>query len=1322
MSRYNVTTKLRHNRPDSKGIRIPDALAFAGFMAYLSARVKSYDMPRKSPVHYIAPSSISVTANANGSANDLAVYIARGCKIRVYSPRAGLNTTGGNFQEWTLAGRNRRLREGTKPYTIYARLPKGDKNRGYLVFVPKNGSAEAGWTDKYNYVTADTVSGLTSIWGGTTSPSYWYVRLGDVSIPENGQRTVDIDTGILGIDQFNSEWALNPDSLPLRIEFGCTVGSEDAGPTPYVYWGQSLLLTAMLKEGWTGTDIQRFDHWEITRDTGNAQADAAWSAAASAGDFRTSGVIELRHHRGAGNTDDFNSAVNTTLTVNAMERTDDPEAGGTPQYAVLKAASICIMAETWETYGLSLSSDMMTYNPQTSSYSPTGGIDVKVRATDQKSQTFLLTNKQVNDAGLVVEYAAVGVTPETWTAVSFSGADGAVAVGNIPTSAFTRGGLNVRMRNGAGSELFRTTIACLRDGEDSKEREWIFLRSTEAITFGDSGEHVRPALITDGEVDPPSSRAAGGDTPYDDTLDGWVPEGWWDEMQGTDETNCYESGSYRDFVKESGSTPAHWGPFSYPKIWSHYGHDGDPGEDAMYYVDDYGRASSRNLIDGLPGGFDNTTGWQATAPAATDTYKYIWKRSRLCNPNTTPPSYGTPSYVCLTGDDGNPGHAGEAALNVVVSPASMIVEQDINDKDNIAHAADNNLGQFSIQVLKGSTACTITSITASASRVYMSESASTGDYTGSDCRTWQPGGTIADMYLKGIGKDSQDRYYSTGQITLSITYTDPDTNTSKTVTAIIARVYVNLIGSWSEKVEGDMKTELANSSLFKIDNDPTSATYGQVIEEENWGEFYRSSTENISKLTRQVSDGKNLIKELTSGWQDNNGVTSTVHYGDNFLVECDNPSLFSPIITLELGATYCFSAEFDSSPMQSPSPASYALAADGSYQNNSAAFTAGQQRTPSWTDLGSGRYYFTFTTGRSLRMFVFKLLFSADNKLYRPQLEEGSTPTEFAASSYETSSLVKQTADNIDMSITNKLGETGINIDGNNREIHLQAQTTRIDNDVVVGSLSTEPDNDGFYTEIKGGENKVARKVGDSDTIYMQWGAFSIAGIFSNVASMIFYNNGNPVTVINAYGIFNVSGRQYNMTSAYWTTEYFYHRTAHGESGLVDDTGRITAEEWAFIKGHYTMPNPPADIDPNDPPVADYYLFHCAEVVQDGVKTILADGYQNFLYSDKGNISPQNMTPQNGTPAGEGYYIYWNTDEDLGVVSPVSGSSVHLYRVRAVKIESTAESGVTGNRLTKEGFVYYGCEVNTTNWSFTDSNGSGRPGITTFGAYIDQLP
>lgn len=1289
-------------------------------------------MQRISPVHYFAPSAISVTPNANGSFNDLSVFVVRNARIKVYSPKAGVNTQNGVYQEWVLTGRNRRLSDSSKPYTVYARLPKNDTNGGYLVFAPKV-LREGEWCDKYKYITTDGLADIT----GLVDSENWYVKLGNISLPNNGSRTLDLDTGILGTEQFNTEWAMNPDALPLRIDIGCTINDEDAGPTPYVHWNQSLVLTALLTEGWTGTDIERFDHWEIYRITGSdeahTQADAVWAADVNAGVFRETGSIELKHLRGTGNQDDFNSAVNATFTVIAMQRTDDPEEGGTPVYAALKSASISIMAETWEKYELSLSAAMVTYNPETKTCNPSNGVKFNIRVTDQRGDVFLMSNKQVRDAGLTAQYAVVGVTPETWTTIPISGSGSSIAEGNIPASVFSSNqkSINIRLCDATLKELNRTTIAFLRDGEDSKEREWIFLRSSEPITFSDDpeSEHPKPSVISGGEVNP-TEAASGDDT--NKNQDGWVPQGWWDEMCGTDAENPYEYGAYRDFVKESGGIAAHWGAFTTPRIWSHYG---KTGADGLYYVDDYGRASSRELGSSGPVGFDSATGWVTPAPATTNTYLYIWKRSRQYNPNTR--QYGTPSYTCLTGKDGesgkdaaevNPnillrtvfdrgmdfvkekwtcnriwdyisiptttpdtevdgrlsvrvnagtlntgdyvdfvqdvygslkastwytlsfnfsathqfdtflwdgagnvyvidasagmladgeqveniymdgcvhwpaewqmkrhtltfktsdtldstaqhfyiifrtyhqehieggieqndraqtalcmpkleigqvataymaneddltgrdGATGESAVNVIISPASMIIEQDINNKDNIAHAADNNLGRFSMQVLKGSNVCNITSITASASYVYMSDSASAGEYIGDNCRTWTPSTPqIAEMFLKGIAKDSQDNYYSTGQIVLAITYRDPYSNTDKTITSIIAKVYVNLIGSWSEKVEGDIKSELANSSLFEIDDDPTSPTYGEVIERENWGEFYRSSTENISRLTSST-EKKNLFG--IGGWKlYNNGTYDDANYdtaNDRYYAdEGDNYDIYSPVVPLSIG-TYCFSGYV---------PVDRTFDDEGETIQLYGETEGSQQIYVYATDYGDVtrdviaidgieyiRRYAVFDVSEAAN---YSINLWGNYKSYADiacsKLTMGNTPDPD-----RTVSQIKQTADEIDLAITNRLGETGINIQGSNRTIDITAAKVQIGNDqtatvfeggkikanfLEVDTIMSE--GDGIYTNIQPGQFSL----GVIENSVRQ-AAFDLAVDEEGNAVLRYYDkNGNLVGVIDS--------------------------------------------------------------------------------------------------------------------------------------------------------------------------------------------------------------
>ena len=292
------TSIIYRARVRSKGKRLPLIPTGAG-----SILLEKKDMPRKSPVYYIAPSAISIVPNANNTVSDLAVYVARGAKIKVFSP--GIEELGlvdETYQEWSLSGRNRRLADPSKPYTIYARLSKNDKANGYLLFVSKiyreePAEGEDPWYDKYNYVTRE---GVTDIDGAITDENFWYIRLGDVTLPVAGQRTVDIDTGILTTDQYNMEWGMNPDDLPLRVEIGCTIDDEDAGPTPYVQWGKSLVLSAALMEGWSNAETDRFDHWEIVRNTGVAEDDEAWNHPEGEGSYRglEDSSITLTHSRG----------------------------------------------------------------------------------------------------------------------------------------------------------------------------------------------------------------------------------------------------------------------------------------------------------------------------------------------------------------------------------------------------------------------------------------------------------------------------------------------------------------------------------------------------------------------------------------------------------------------------------------------------------------------------------------------------------------------------------------------------------------------------------------------------------------------------------------------------------------------------------------------------------------------------------------------------------------------------------------------------------------------------------------------------------------
>ena len=521
-----------------------------------------HSMPRTSPVFYIAPSAISITPNANGSADDLAVYVARGAKIRVYSPGCGIGTTDASFQEWSFAGRNRRLRDSAKEHTIYGRLSKTDRTKGYLVFAPK-----VGGLDKYPWV---TLEGLATGTAGQPTGDYWYVRMGDVSLPVGGERTVTLDTGILGTDQFNTEWNLDPDDMPLRVQIAVAVDGQDAGPTPYVPWGSDAVLTASLVEGWDGDSHATVDRWEIVRNTGQ-DGDSSWPDAARRASFASTGRIDIRHSRQGG--DDLAGAVSASFFVTCYGRTEE---GG--EVTAIASAGVTILAETQEKYELVLSSSVMGYSPITGEYTPSDGIAVRVRATDQKGDVTKIALARLEQVRLSAEYGVSG--GDEWMPLEFTDGDDGSAVAMIPVTAFaTQRNLDVRLLNQAGAEIHTATIAFVKDGEDSREREWIFLRSAGQITFGDDpqGEHPKPSVIAGGEVEPQGA-ASGDDTDKDQ--DGWVPEGWWDEPQGTDETLRYEYASYRDYIHEGdeegpdGRVPGHWGEFTSPVVWSYRAEDG----------------------------------------------------------------------------------------------------------------------------------------------------------------------------------------------------------------------------------------------------------------------------------------------------------------------------------------------------------------------------------------------------------------------------------------------------------------------------------------------------------------------------------------------------------------------------------------------------------------------------------------------------------------------------------------------------------------------------------------------------------------------------
>lgn len=595
---------------------------------------------RTSKVHYIAPSAISITPNANGSHRDLAVYIARGAKIKVHSKgvdRLGVNPETNSYREWQLEGRNRRLADttGNIPYTIYARLPKSDNayflfekkyDNAYLVFARQyqyeNDNEQ--WFDKYSYVTQEGLAkqydeqGLPKV---VDDENYWWIKLGTVSaVGENGQRTVTLDTGILGTDQYNEEWNLNPDDMPLRVELSCTVDGEDAGPTPYLYWGQSALLEARIVEGWTADASAHVHHWTITRRIGNEEVMVASSDSSDSGSSEEDEVWPGNNRAAL-----FNSSQAITL-YHANEENDD----------FLSAAGAVFKVTAWGVDGTSISD-----SSDSSSSSSSSGSDSSTDESDSSAEETTYIPLGYASINIYVETNITGTNGDSSIAIFRWYKDGLQPVKPVDTSSAEpypaptdhTGSSNVypesrwsrtapnrpsegewalwmctstRHGNGiieAWSDPVRISGTKGTPGEDAKEREWIYkLGNSQTLP---SAPQTLSVVIGTKTVD-------------GHTVDDYVPEGWEDNAQVISQNQRFLYACWRDWNK----TTKRWGDFQGPIFWSVWGERGIDGDGVQYvfklYDHELSNSERTNYIPVKPANMNSNGEWLPASRNSND--------------------------------------------------------------------------------------------------------------------------------------------------------------------------------------------------------------------------------------------------------------------------------------------------------------------------------------------------------------------------------------------------------------------------------------------------------------------------------------------------------------------------------------------------------------------------------------------------------------------------------------------------------------------------------------------------------------------------------
>ena len=174
----------------------------------------------------------------------------------------------------------------------------------------------------------------------------------------------------------------------------------------------------------------------------------------------------------------------------------------------------------------------------------------------------------------------------------------------------------------------------------------------------------------------------------------------------------------------------------------------------------------------------------------------------------------------------------------------------------------------------------------------------------------------------------------------------------------------------------------------------------------------------------------NMFGNLTSGWKylpDGGASRSTTPVMGWFSTSDYDDAILSPNVTLTAGKTYCLSfySEINGIFVN-------LLTQNGTLVRNLSCSVVGGGDTFNNYD----RYYATFqvqTTG------VYYLSFyDTEGQTYlvgMPMLEEGTSPS--PAIMY--SSVIAQTANQIDLNVTSKLGQAGVNINGSTREINLIA-------------------------------------------------------------------------------------------------------------------------------------------------------------------------------------------------------------------------------------------------------------------------------------------
>ena len=446
--------------------------------------------------------------------------------------------------------------------------------------------------------------------------------------------------------------------------------------------------------------------------------------------------------------------------------------------------------------------------------------------------------------------------------------------------------------------------------------------------------------------------------------------------------------------------------------------------------------------------------WSLTAPnrpSGTGEY-FLWMTQTVKHTAAD----GTVTYDAWSAAvriSGNNGGAGEDGVTLLISPASLIVNQDLNNPSNLSNLTQT----FEVMVYKGTVPQTVNGIGFTAETVPSSDpTAYKGLFLNSSSQRVGSGNVNGNILtLKQINTYTQGQqtlYYDNFYADLVVNY-----GNLKTISGHVC-IYANLLGTWKQTIEGDVSTEMAAKIQYLYDpNNPD-----QVVKNSTYGEFVRSSTENMSKLSKKVDDGKNLLTGVLTGdeWQ-------LLHNGTRTNIETDDEDKFvipSGYYLESPERNYSLNDGYYALSYEAPAHATISF-----YDSDDNLIDVPRTRGSA-----NGRRYIIFNTvwedeGEEKSLDTDAVIrFSGVSYIRHPQLEIGNVATTFEAGTSETSSRIHQTAEQIEELVN----DTGVNI--------------------VDKTISLYADKVKFY------KNKSAAQQGDPAKIWIDGGDGSLHAVDGN--------------------------------------------------------------------------------------------------------------------------------------------------------------------------------------------------------------------------------